>query len=659
MMTVTPAENKDLLIIAKQFEALKAFGDTRNFFGMGSVNTPCRSISDPDIRLDCDNFNSNGCDMKSNTAKRSCLGTNRTVDDEPTNGKNNQTSDNDNNSNSDINSDINSKGNGNGNCNGFIDNIKELAFFRTNNYQPSRPFNFESMIINQEMLKYSSTERNAFYEEIHGVRSLCPDESTPGMVEDALDQLEIELRLLPIKEKKAYEESLTLPQSYVHTNAFRMRFLRAELFDARKAAFRMTLFLDALLDLYGPYALERPIMLSDFSKNEMRMLNAGRIQVLPFRDRCGRTVVVALPIHIVTMDARAKAKIHIYLWWVASESVETQRKGIVMIVIHNPAFSDQTTAASDSNHNEFTGGENNNNNNNNDIDRSHHIDENSNIDTEEPYQQQDVAGLPSLQFAKIYINRRKGMPIRMVAFHICTPDTPFYSILRSFNVAMLGDERCRVKVHVGQDIENRYQLNGFGIPLGQLPITESGKIKTTYFKKWLQLRKNLEDPNSKLRRDNAQIVESPGLNDVVFRPSQSTMCHPGNVMFRGLVESKHFEHSIAPSREAKIEITNGVINDVKNLGGRFLVWNNTTWWTELTDEKQIYSKIAVFFRNSKVSAKSKSNRLSANSGTYIFTGVRSESDNYNGKRRKIKNYFDCHTDDCNSRSSGEPCFSIT
>lgn len=343
------------------------------------------------------------------------------------------------------------------------------------------------------------------------------------------------------------------------------------------------------------------------------------------------------------MISNRQAKIHIYLWWVASQSVETQRNGIVFICMHNPAFSDQTTGASDKNRN----GIYRNKTDENSISSTH---------SEEASQQQDVEGLPSLKFAKIYVNRRKGMPVRLVAFHLCTPDTPFYAILRSFNVAMLGDERCRVKVHVGKDIENRYKLNGFGIPLGQLPITDSGKIKTTYLKKWLQLRKNLENPKSKLCRDNAQIIECPGLNDVVFRPSQSTMCHPGNVMFRGLVESKHFEHSIAPSRDAKIEITKGVINDVKNLAGKFLVWNNTTWWTELTDEKQIYSKIAIFFRNSKVSANAKCNRMTTNSSTYIFTGV--DGEKYSGKRRKIDKIFDCDTDENNRSSDDAPCFLI-
>lgn len=170
--------------------------------------------------------------------------------------------------------------------------------------------------------------------------------------------------------------------------------------------------------------------------------------------------------------------------------------------------------------------------------------------------------------------------------------------------------------------------------MDQLPFTQSGKIKTMHFKKWIQLRRNIEDPDCRFKDELDKIVECPGVHDVVFRPSQSTMCHPGNVMFRGLVESKHFAHSAATTREEKIDITRSVITAVKNRGGRFLAWNNQTWWTELTDEKLIYTKIAVFFRNSKVSAKAKTNRQSTKSSTYIFA-----DQSMDDKRRKLDNDY--------------------
>lgn len=349
----------------------------------------------------------------------------------------------------------------------IMDNVK--AFLR----HPSLDV---SSIINKEMLKYDVTERNAIYEEVHGVGNLCPDESQPGMVENALNDLVYELDAIPAHQKREYTQSLSMPHSYIHTRDFRMRFLRADLFDAKRAANRLVTCLQTMCFLYGPYALERPIRLSDFSKRELKVFNAGRIQLLPYRDRGGRRVVVGIPsqkhnlhnpvtrvsrIHMLCCHSyhffvlcfvllfvcqnsnndffpnafernkqrqqslpqfHAQAKIHFYLWWVASKSVETQRNGIVMVTFHNPAISDATplpaTAESVS----------------------------SAIERDENYE--DIRGLPSLRFAKIYVMARRGMPLRLVSLHTCTPDTPYYSIVRAYNSAMV-EERARLKFHIG------------------------------------------------------------------------------------------------------------------------------------------------------------------------------------------------------------------
>eukprot|EP00531_Pseudo-nitzschia_arenysensis_P018566 CAMPEP_0116131312 /NCGR_PEP_ID=MMETSP0329-20121206/8939_1 /TAXON_ID=697910 /ORGANISM="Pseudo-nitzschia arenysensis, Strain B593" /LENGTH=591 /DNA_ID=CAMNT_0003625735 /DNA_START=421 /DNA_END=2196 /DNA_ORIENTATION=+ len=484
----------------------------------------------------------------------------------------------------------------------IMDNVK--AFFK----QPSLEVSVSS-IINKDLLKYDVTERNAIYEEVHGVGNICPDESQPGMVENALREVACELKALPAHQMPYYTQSLNIPHSYIHSTNFRMKMLRAELFNPKRAAFRTEKCLEAMVELFGPATLERPPQLSDFSKREFKCLNSGRIQLLPFRDRGGRRVVVGIPSqkhnlhHPVT-----RAKIHFYLWWVASESVETQRNGMVMVTVHNPGIADANPSTAT---------------------------ETAALSAFGDEEYEDIRGLPSLRFARIYVKCRRGMPTRLICLHTCTPDTPYYNIVRAYNSVMV-EERARLKFHVGEDIENRYKLSGYGIPLDQLPITEGGKIKNMHFKKWLLLRKNIE--NFKFDQDQESIIECPNLNDVVFRPSQSTMCHPGNVMFRGLVESKHGEHSLAPTREAKIDVTRSVMTAVRQLGGRFLVWNNQTWWTEITDEKVIYSKIAVFFRNSKVSAKAKSNRQTTKSSTYIFADqdkrrridVRGSNNNHDG-----------------------------
>ena len=120
-----------------------------------------------------------------------------------------------------------------------------------------------------------------------------------------------------------------------------------------------------------------------------------------------------------------QAKIHLYLWWIASEDVETQQRGVVFVVMHSPTISDaiSTTPASSSSK---------------PLPDDEHATETTAADGQ----------LPSMAFLKFYVNRRRSLPTRMVAMHSCTPDTPFYSIVRSINTVM-AHERSRVKVHIG------------------------------------------------------------------------------------------------------------------------------------------------------------------------------------------------------------------
>lgn len=134
-------------------------------------------------------------------------------------------------------------------------------------------------------------------------------------------------------------------------------------------------------------------------------------------------------------------KIHMYLWWIASHDVETQRKGVVFVVIHNPKISDAVsttpppTPAKPAKVVSAT------------IPAATATDSTLLGDgREEP--QGVVSGIPNLNFVKFYVNRRRALASRMVAMHTCTPDTPFYSIVRSINTAMV-DDRCRIKLHVG------------------------------------------------------------------------------------------------------------------------------------------------------------------------------------------------------------------
>ena len=171
-------------------------------------------------------------------------------------------------------------------------------------------------ILTDEMMNLSVKDRNDIQEEIHGVKCLAIEE-TPELLETALSQLAYQLdEVIPDSQKQAYLQSQQpskdipehqrilqelhqlepIPQSpYVNDTDFRLRFLRCELFDIKKTAKRMIQFLESALDLFGDYALRRPIRISDFTKEETRFMRKGRFQILPNRDRSGRRIVAMLP----------------------------------------------------------------------------------------------------------------------------------------------------------------------------------------------------------------------------------------------------------------------------------------------------------------------------------------------------------------------------
>ena len=150
-------------------------------------------------------------------------------------------------------------------------------------------------LITQELVRLSFQDRNAINEEIHGVRGLAPEE-TPKLLERTLADLDLflnEITMEPPSLKTAYDLSQNddKSRSYVNDPNFRLRFLRCELFDAKKAAIRMIKYLDFVLEDFGESALKRPIKITDFTKKEMKILRSGFLQLLPYRDRTGRPIL--------------------------------------------------------------------------------------------------------------------------------------------------------------------------------------------------------------------------------------------------------------------------------------------------------------------------------------------------------------------------------
>jgi hypothetical protein len=152
----------------------------------------------------------------------------------------------------------------------------------------------------EALFSLSVEDRNAIEEEVHGVFCMAPEE-TPDFLDECLCKFHQELA--DIDPKPAYDRAQELmkgsppgrPSSYIHGRAFKLLFLRCELFDACKAANRYIKFLDVSHELHGETVLERPIRMSDLGREEMNFLREGSSQVLPYRDRSGRRIMCGVP----------------------------------------------------------------------------------------------------------------------------------------------------------------------------------------------------------------------------------------------------------------------------------------------------------------------------------------------------------------------------
>ena len=58
---------------------------------------------------------------------------------------------------------------------------------------------------------------------------------------------------------------------------------------------------------------------------------------------------------------------------------------------------------------------------------------------------------PGPEDRKMASRMNRSMPIRMVAFHLCAPDTMFFRIMRALiQLSMTGDQKYRINTHIGK-----------------------------------------------------------------------------------------------------------------------------------------------------------------------------------------------------------------
>jgi hypothetical protein len=151
-----------------------------------------------------------------------------------------------------------------------------------------------------EIERLSLEDRNAIYEEIHGVFTMAKEES-PELLDDSLSNFQAELNKIDNMEIGfaydciANQDRNLYSRRLVHDPDFRLRFLRSSFFDPSQAALRMLRFFGVLYELYGRENLQNFDGTMDFfscDRHDQAAFRTGYLQILPFRDRSGRKILV-------------------------------------------------------------------------------------------------------------------------------------------------------------------------------------------------------------------------------------------------------------------------------------------------------------------------------------------------------------------------------
>lgn len=145
----------------------------------------------------------------------------------------------------------------------------------------------------------SAEEREKTIRKVYGIADGGSESQSSAFVDEKLQEMERELNRLRTSSSwslvmAAIELAETQSPAYVQHPKFRLRFLQAEEWDATKAAARFIRHFDLKMDLFGTDCLGRDVTIQDLSKEEQKIVKKGFLQILPVRDRTGRSIAVTI-----------------------------------------------------------------------------------------------------------------------------------------------------------------------------------------------------------------------------------------------------------------------------------------------------------------------------------------------------------------------------
>lgn len=139
-----------------------------------------------------------------------------------------------------------------------------------------------------ELSKVSIQERHKAMDDVHCVGEELQED--PSMLERGLREFQKELAELA-RADRIYQLAVNQNQSYIEGENFRLMFLRANMYDAKRSVRQMLNLLRYKAQYFGEDKVGREITLDDLDPDAIDFVYSGRFHMQREKDRFGRHVV--------------------------------------------------------------------------------------------------------------------------------------------------------------------------------------------------------------------------------------------------------------------------------------------------------------------------------------------------------------------------------
>eukprot|EP00934_Nitzschia_sp_Nitz4_P004515 Nitzschia sp. Nitz4//scaffold9_size221794//8353//9762//NITZ4_001311-RA/size221794-snap-gene-0.117-mRNA-1//-1//CDS//3329560896//4505//frame0 len=373
----------------------------------------------------------------------------------------------------------------------------------------------------------SLEEQKQALEELHGVADDIVE--TPNMLERCLIELRKELRKIPSHRRKFWDRAVFLRPALEDDEKLMLLFLRGSRFNAKEAAGRLVLHYEHKAELFGTEKLPHPITLEDLDEEDMACLKRGSLYPLSQKDQAGRAVLVFRLSDLQFKHWRNQVRADFYILLVALEDEDTQRKGLVDIVVLS----------------RLQGG---------------------------------GRGLELLRHANRFL---AAFPARRVAFHLCYDEEKLRPLVTLVCSGLSDDSKARQRYHFGTPMECEYFLRGFGIKVGDW-FSADENARSAIISEYIADRRRVEQERKLMTSRTDKVFGCPNSLDVLIGRGKPYQEHQGNLRFASMIAEFVREYTNAEDKTDKTVLTLVLVQRAKASGSRFLQ-RTPIGWVEVDD----------------------------------------------------------------------------